>query len=100
MDKKTYWIPIRTIGGPEQDQIMECSNCGNLINMYDIEELRFKFARRPEVYSNAIETQYEVCEKCGEKMDTYITFELRQRRVAKGDMCLEETVEKIIKDIQ
>lgn len=93
-----YWLPVRTCGGTEKNKMLECSKCRNMINMYDIENLRFEYANNPEIYKNAIKTQYYTCEKCGSKMDTNLTHELRQRKVAKGDYEYEE-LQRIIKEI-
>ncbi len=92
----TYWIPVRTIAAKEKDKWLECSNCGNEINMYDIENLRFEYANNPEVYENERRAKYCTCEKCGSEMDTDISYEIRKRRFAKGDYGLEEAVKKIL----
>jgi len=94
--KIAYWIPIRTIAATEKDKRFECSNCGNMINMHDLEEIRLSNLNNREKYENAIKTEYYVCSKCGSKMDTNITHELRRMRIAKGDYRLQETVKKII----
>ncbi len=91
-----YWIPVRTIAGTKRDRWIECSICRHRINMSDVEELRFSHRNNPEVYSNAIKTEYETCSECKSKMDTHITHELRARKIAKGDSCLNKTVKSLL----
>lgn len=97
MEKVSYWIPIRTIAATEKDKWLECSNCGNHINKYEIENLRFQFAGEPEIYRHELETQYKKCGKCGLRMDTDLTFELKKRKIAKGDSYLKDVVDEFIK---
>lgn len=97
MEKVSYWIPIRTIAATEKDKWLECSNCGNHINKYEIENLRFQFAGEPEIYRHELETQYKKCGKCGLRMDMDLTFELKKRKIAKGDSYLKDVVDEFIK---
>lgn len=62
-----YWIPVRTIAGSEKDRWLECNICGHRMNMSDIEELRFSHRNNPEVYNNAIKTEYEMCSESSQK---------------------------------
>lgn len=93
-----YWIPIRTIGGTKKDKWLECSICGHRINMSDIEELRFSYRDNPDIYINAIKTEYDMCAECKAKMNTNITHQLIDRNIAKGDFHLNEIVENILKN--
>lgn len=92
-----YWIPVRTITGTKKDKWLECSICGHRINMSDIEELRFSYRDNPDIYINAIKTEYDMCAECKAKMNTHITHQLRARNIAKGDCRLNEIVESILK---
>lgn len=91
-----YWIPIRTIAATEKDKWLECSNCGNKVNIYDLEQIRISNINNQEKYQRAIKTQYRTCCKCGLKMNTEITNELRRMKIAKGSYRLQEIVQKII----
>lgn len=91
-----YWIPIRTIAATEKDKWLECSNCGNKVNIYDLEQIRISNLNNQEQYKEAIKTQYRTCCKCGSKMNTEITSELRRMNIAKGSYGLQETVKKIM----
>lgn len=96
--KLAYWIPIRTIAGTKKDKWLECNICGHRINMSDIEELRFIHRNNPDVYKDAIFSEYEKCSGCKSEINTYITHELRARKVAKGDSCLNEIVKNLLKE--
>lgn len=99
MSKLTYWIPVRTIAATEKDICYECSNCGNHINMYEIEQIRFRNANNREEYEEAIRTQYKMCSKCKLEMNTDITYYLRKLRRAKGDFDLEKVVKEICEEL-
>lgn len=48
--KIVYWISIRTAAATEKDKWLECSNCGNHINMHDLEEIRLSNLNNYEQY--------------------------------------------------
>lgn len=95
MQKPIYWISVRTIAATDEDQWMQCTKCGNMINKYRLEQLRFE---NKEEYRNAIKERYKKCEQCGSEMDTALTWMLRKRGIAKGDY-KEAKLEGIVKDI-
>lgn len=84
-DKVIYWEIVRTIGGTEKDRRVRCSNCGNMINLYDIEQIRFDGINGDEQYDKAIKTKYYTCENCGSKMDIALSRILEKKGIAKSD---------------
>lgn len=84
-DRVIYWEIVRTIGGTEKDRRVRCSNCGNMINLYDIEQIRFDGINGDEQYDKAIKMKYYTCEKCGSKMDVILSRILEKNGIAKGD---------------
>lgn len=95
LNNPIFWIPVRTIAAKKEDWWMQCTKCGNMINKYALERLRFN---NIEEYQNAIKEKYQKCEKCGSKMDTALTYILGKRGIAKGDHD-EPALGGIIKEI-
>lgn len=85
-DKITFWEVVRTIAGTEKDKVLKCSNCGHMINLYDLEHLRFEYPNdHNEHYNKAMKEKYYRCENCGSKMDSKLSYILREQGIVKTD---------------
>lgn len=85
-NKITFWEVVRTIAGTEKDKVLKCSNCGHMINLYDLEHLRFEYPNdHNEHYNKAMKEKYYKCENCGSKMDSKLSYILRKRGIVKND---------------
>lgn len=100
MSEIVYWIPIRTIAGTEKDKICKCSKCDNVINKYDLEQLRFMYCSEPQIYENAIKEEYYICSKCGSEMNMHVTCGIIENNLALGDRNLNNVIQGLINEVK